>query len=547
MAGGLLNLISFGQESLLFYGNPQKTFFKKKYKQFTNFGMQRFRLNFNGSTMLRMSEETKFTFTIPRYGDLLYECYLVLKLPDIYSTIRRVPENSPENEWVPYEFKWIREIGTHFINRMDVKAGSQLLATYTGEYFSAVAQRDLTGRKIDVWNQMTGNVPELFDPANSGQRVNLYPNAILRRRNEQNPNINTLEPNEGNTIIPSIKGRTLHIPLETWFSSDIGSAFPLISHQYNELTFDIYLKPVKELYIIRDIKDETFGFPHVSPNVNETYQQLFNFINPPEDTDGNVIENTNSRWNPDIHMISTYIFLDKQEREIFAKNSQEYLIKTPYSWEFLNVFGSRQIELDSKGLVSNYMFRFRRSDAFLRNEWSNYTNFPYDNEPINFQPFLPDPQNFITGNFIGDSETLNIPNILVDMAILLDGKFRENSLDSGVYQFIETYRKANGSLKPGLFLYSFSLDTNTANYQPSGAINMDLFEKIEFQFNTIIPPKCSDSSQFINQICDADGNVIGTRKNTWILNEYAYDLLVLEERYNILVFQNGICGLMYAR
>ncbi len=541
MAGGLLNLISFGQESLLFFGNPQKTFFKKRYKHITNFGMQRFRLNFDGSTMLRMSEESKFTFTIPRYGDLLYETYLVITLPDIYSSIIFEPDGErTRGMWVPYEFKWIREIGTTIINRVDVKAGSQLLGSYSGEYFAAVAQRDLTGRKIDVWNEMTGNTPELYDPANVLGRRQLYPNAIFREESE-------LDQFESTTIIPSIQGRTLHIPLETWFSSDIGSAFPLISHQYNELTIDIYIRPLKDWYIIRDIKDVGFEFPHIAPSPNETHHQLFNFINPPETTEGRVIANTSSLWNPDLHLVSTYIYLDKDEREVFARNSQEYLIKTPYIWEFLNVYGSKQVNIESKGLVSNYMFRFRRSDAFLRNEWANYTNFPYDTRPFISKPFLEDPRNYISGNFLGESTVINTRDILIDMAILLDGKFRENTLSAGVYQYIETYRKTMGSLKNGLYLYSFSIDTNNSTYQPSGAINMDLFEKIEFLFNVLIPPRCKDPSDFINQICDSDGNIIGTRKNNWVLNEYSYDLLIMEERYNILVFNNGICGLMYAR
>ena len=30
-------------------------------------------------------------------------------------------------------------------------------------------------------------------------------------------------------------------------------------------------------------------------------------------------------------------------------------------------------------MVASYMWRFRRSDANLRNEWSNYSNWAYDN------------------------------------------------------------------------------------------------------------------------------------------------------------------------
>jgi hypothetical protein len=50
-----------------------------------------------------------------------------------------------------------------------------------------------------------------------------------------------------------------------------------------------------------------------------------------------------------------------------------------------------------------------------------------------------------------------------------------------------------------------------------------------------------------NIICDADGNPIGTNKNNWRLFEYNYNLKVFEERYNVLSFISGNCGMMYAR
>ena len=58
----------------------------------------------------------------------------------------------------------------------------------------------------------------------------------------------------------------------------------------------------------------------------------------------------------------------------------------------------RIVEIESKDMVSNYMWRFRRSDAYLRNEWSNYTNWPYKNIKPSLQTFdnqlMPNPANF---------------------------------------------------------------------------------------------------------------------------------------------------------
>ena len=48
-----------------------------------------------------------------------------------------------------------------------------------------------------------------------------------------------------------------------------------------------------------------------------------------------------------------------------------------YEYTFHNLVGSKTISMDALGMVSSWTFFFRRSDANLRNEWSNYTNWEY--------------------------------------------------------------------------------------------------------------------------------------------------------------------------
>jgi hypothetical protein len=48
-------------------------------------------------------------------------------------------------------------------------------------------------------------------------------------------------------------------------------------------------------------------------------------------------------------------------------------------------------------------------------------------------------------------------------------------------------------------------------------------------------------------ICSEDGEPIGLRKNNWRLYDYNYNLVLHEERYNIVSFIGGNCALMYAR
>ena len=85
MTGGLMNLVAYGSENLLFNGNPKKTFFKATYQKYTNFGLQRFRIDFEGTKTLNEKTNTTLEFKIPRYAEMLYDTYFVITLPNIYS------------------------------------------------------------------------------------------------------------------------------------------------------------------------------------------------------------------------------------------------------------------------------------------------------------------------------------------------------------------------------------------------------------------------------------------------------------------------------
>ena len=148
--------------------------------------------------------------------------------------------------------------------------------------------------------------------------------------------------------------------------------------------------------------------------------------------------------------MGTYVFLGQAERRIMASQEHKILIKQIYEYNFLDVNGSRIVEVESKDMISNYMWRFRRSDAYLRNEWSNYTNWPYNNiQPQSLQEFdifqMPNPSNhYITGN-IGNEQLallaaqegrvftqhpINLKEIMIDLGITMDGVYRETVLPS---------------------------------------------------------------------------------------------------------------------
>lgn len=352
-------------------------------------------------------------------------------------------------------------------------------------------------------------------------------------------------------------------------------AFPLVSLQYNELHVNVTFRPVNQLFKIRDVFDEVNNYPYVAPNFNQFYMQFHRFLQPPPDLDLGVNSYTDTRtaWNADVHLECTYCFLSNEESRYFASKEQKYLIKQVREQTFYNVTGSNKVDLDSLGMVSNWMFYFQRSDVNLRNEWSNYTNWPYNYMPSDIVP-APTTGNYTVSRVVlvnnvptieevaigpgqnvnggstgwmitGDYNARNESNILVNMGILLDGSYRENMQPYGVFNYIEKYMRTSGDAPDGLYVYNFCIHSTLTDMQPSGAINMSRFNQVELEFNTIYP--AADPNAQTLTICDPQtGEVIGINKPTWRIYEYNFNLYLFEERLNILTFMGGNCGLMYA-
>ena len=554
MAGGLLNIISVGNNNIILTGNPSKTFFKVTYSKYSNFGLQKFRIDYDGLRDLRLTEPSTFTFKIPRYAELLMDTYLVVTLPDIWSPLHH-PTTDTDRRWVAYDFRWIKDLGTHMIKEITITCGSLTLQKYSGEYLAAMVERDFSAEKKDLFNKMSGNVVELNDPANNFGRANTYPSVYYTNNTAGSE--------------PSIRGRNLYIPINTWFTLDSRCAFPLIALQYNELVINVTLRPIQELFQIRDVYDIGNKYPYIQPDFNESRFQMYRFLQTPPSTiiSADFYTNKISTWNADVHLMATYCFLSKDETQLFASQDQVYLVKDVFQYDFENITGTKKIKLNSNGMVANWMFYLQRNDVNMRNEWSNYTNWPYRTLPAGLESattsnaLIPesykvditvgpgqDPNDKIrTGIYLtGDFKTDNYRHILETMGILFNGEYRENILTRGVYEYIEKYTRTAGSASEGLFCYNFCLNTSPFEYQPSGAINMSKFKNIELEITTFVPPIDTLNSSF-DIICDTSGNAIGVRKSNWKLYQYNYNMTLFEERYNILSFIGGNCGMMYAR
>jgi len=564
MPGGLLNIAAYGSENIILTGNPTKTFFSATYKKYTNFGLQRFRLDYDGQRSLSYNSETEMTFKIPRYAEMIWDTYLVVNLPDIWSPFYWNTDVS--GCITPYEFKWIKQLGSMMIHDITIYSGSNILAQYSGEYMSASVERDDGNKKI-LWKRMIGDLLEYTSPEDAYQNGNFYPNAQFQT--------SPTSPFSGSDVEPSIRGRKLYVPLEAWFCHAGGkTALPLVSMQYQEVFVKIRFRAIKDLYTILDVTNPSTANgrgPRKAPNPATATDQMYWFLQPPQDASGVILSPIvgsqqynnigryvkNNNWNADIHLMATYVFLSNDERRLFASKKQTYLVKEIHQHDFLNVAGSHRADIPSRDMVASYLFRFRRSDAHKRNEWYNYTNWSYDDvqeSQLNEMDDLcaPIPVPLIAFQPYGFRHTApmvnssNIRLILLDMGILCGSQYRENVLNAGVYNYIEKWVRTEGLAKDGLYMYNFAVNSNKNRYQPSGAQNTNKWQYVTFEFNTIEPP-VDPSNNNVQVLCDPSGAIIGVRKDVWRLNKYNYDLRDFEERYNMIISEGGRIGLLNAR
>ena len=562
MPGGLLNLVAYGNQNVFLNGNPSKTFFKTTYAKYTNFGLQKFRIDFAGQRTLRLSESSVFDFTVPRYGDLLMDTYMVVNLPNIWSPV--MPPQLSDSDgvsilhnWQPYEFKWIEDIGTQMIERVRFTVGGAVIQEFTGSYLINLVERDFTDEKKRLYYEMTGNVSDLNDPANR-YGTGAYPSALY---SGTDPAYTQLYDQVGSE--PSIRGRQLYVPLNIWFTLASKMAFPIVSLQYAELKIEITIRPVQELFTVSkiyltndELSTDSKLREYIQPNFNDSRYQFYRFLQSPpsvEISSSLAYKDQRTNWNADIHIISTYAFITEDEVRKFASEPQKYMIKQSYTSVFENVVGTRRLDLKSLGVVSNWMWFFQRTDVASRNQWSNYTNWSYPTPHSRpFQEFASatlsiNPAADMTSIYnTGLYTSMNTRDIMNTWALILDGKYRENQLESGVLDYVEKYVRTSGAAPNGVYCYNFALNSGPFDFQPSGAMNMSKFSTVQFEVETI-QPLLDSRAQVTTISSPITKEVVAVQMPKSGIYQHQYNMIVMEERYNILNIQNGVAGLEFAR
>jgi len=474
MPGGLLQLVGTGAQNELVNGNPSMTHFRSVYRRHTNFALEQIRMPFTTSNLeFNVTQTRTISCRVDRYAQLLHDCYLVLTTPDIWSPLKTIGTSTPPTGYDPrsnaigYEFQWIHNLGYNLIDHIDLVMNGQVIQRLRGEWLKFYSYMTHNADKRAIIDQMTGNVPEMYDPANAYDRQNQYPNAIT-------PVTAPTALPQTTIPEPSIRSRRLIIPLHFWFCENPGLALPLVSLQNSEVYINVTLRALNDLYTVVDVDP---GSTTYGQRIAPVSYPLSLFLSPPLAT-GLPSNPGLTTFIPDFYIEGTFIYLTEVEMNQLARADQTFLIKTVRYVNKEGQFGGNtDLEIPMFNLVTRIVFGTQRSDRILVNDWDNYTNWTNPDRA----PWTPINTDVDTSLYsTGQQQVTSVypRSSIIDGVIIFDGKERITTKPFPFFSLQQMYRYVTGQPPvslPGIYQYSFALDHD--QYQPSGAANGSMFNR----------------------------------------------------------------------
>ena len=519
--GGLYILVAYGSQNVILSGNPDFTYFYFVLKKYSHFSFESITIPLEGPQELSFDQTIQLRAKIKRVGDLLSDLYFTFTLPDIFS--KYFDPNLPGSTQgrSQYEFQWVRYIGAQIIRDASFFVGGTVVQQIDSDYIIATAFTDQDETQYNKWQELIGDIPELYDPAN-GQYSGGVGNSINRSKGFY-PNVYPDNSVTTQNNFPSIPTREITLPLSFWFSQSPSLSLPLIALQYHECEVQLTLRPIQDLYTVKDAS----GF-RVRPKntvVASTLQQRTGNVTFKASTDdgvyikqfltdiGYTVPSINT-WPLNPRLQATHIYVTDNERKTFASKPLNYIVRQITKYSYTNVTSRQFFDLYTHNPVPRLIIIPRRTDSINNlNAWTNYTNWwSYPSAPFIAPSSTPQ---------IGCSGTI-VPamqqDIIRQIRILCDGNEIQEAKALQYFKELSSWKYATGVFPPGLAIYSFALDTSKW-MKPSGTLNTSRVKN--FQLDIDLWPLAQDSN-------------------------YMIDFLVYVESLNFFVVEGGMGGMKYA-
>jgi hypothetical protein len=328
MPGALLQLVSVGKEDVYLVGNPQFSYFSKRFRQHTNFSMEDIPLYFAGKPDFGQ----QLQITVPIHGDLLSNLTLQLEIPALPYT------SDTSNIWNGVGYS--NSLGHALIEDIYLEINDEIIDRFGGDW-------------LEIYS-------ELFIPES---KQLCYRNMIAKQSNNYYTSVGFLQSdqiNGQNVFFIDGEGCNLYVPLPFWFTRDIAQSIPMVALQNTSVKLTVKLRPLEQ--VLTRMSYEVTAAP-LSDDIAANVQDI-----------QTVLRGIKMR---SASLIAEYIYLDADERRLFSSKPHEYLIENvQYIRDLPLAAGQTDItfKLPFNRPVKEVFWVCQRQDSRIYNEHFNWSH-----------------------------------------------------------------------------------------------------------------------------------------------------------------------------
>ena len=465
MTGGLFQLVVYGVENLILTYNPKITYFKSIFKRYTNFSIENIELNFTGN----IDFGKQISCTIPKKGDLINKMYIKLILPKI--------KFDKNNEYI---YSWVKYIGLAAIKSVELNIGGKVIDKHINDWLYIWNELTVSKSKKKGFYKMIGHIPDNYD-------FNLH-------------------------FKVDIAEYICYIPLSFWFCKDISLSLPICALKTYDIKINLDLNILENCLLqanIVNLNDKEQEIKYQSSISKVLYLDNLDKLK--------------------CNLLIDYIFLDKNEKELFEKNTHIYCIEQLQyinTNKFMGDFSS--IELNFNHPVKELFWCFSYIKNIDINEHFCYENYEKSNYYVIQKNNLTYEINTI--NFYQNN--LNSTNPISTFNLYINGEQRFSEQSGDYSSILQPFYYHINTPNNGINIYSFSLYPE--NIQPSGSFNCSKIDEI------IIENKLKTFYYF-----DNENNSNEIFENNKIIESGNGIIKIFALNYNIFKIKDGIGGFVY--
>ena len=128
MPGGLFQLTAIAKEDIYLNVNPQLSYFRSVYSQYSNFAKITYNININNTNndQSLFNTETVSRIKLPDNGDLIKDFYVNVKLPKLYCDFDKYTD-----------IRWTSDLPFKIIKNISFSIGGRVIQEFDSEFLYA--------------------------------------------------------------------------------------------------------------------------------------------------------------------------------------------------------------------------------------------------------------------------------------------------------------------------------------------------------------------------------------------------------------------------